>query len=247
MTGSATATDDIYLGGQPRSVLYVISGPGGTGKSTLIRRLRQDDPGLGYVRNYTTRAPRPFDERSGIRDEDWFSFVDTKEFQSLVREDRLVQWSHATKGYLSGTPLAPIEEAIASGEDLIFDYTPQLYMNLRQNFRALTVGIFIVPPTLGHLRRRLESRGGEDVAAMKFEMGRQDLAFIQEHDYVVVNDDLEVTLAQLKAIRVAEKLRRTNQLGIDETYRRLAPRPMLFYYDPFGERVRDIHDPAKDQ
>lgn len=237
------AAEDIYLGGRPQSVFYVLSGPGGTGKSTLIQRWREDDPSLGYVRNYTTRPRRPKDEKSGIDDGDWFNFITPKEFQRLVQENFFVQWSHAVKGYLSGTPIGPLHDAIAEHRDLVFDYTPQLYLNLRRLFRRYVVGIFIVPPTLTELGHRLRARGSEtgDRFRMKFEMGRQDLAFMAEHDYLVVNDDREAALASLKAIRLAEKARMSNLRGLDETYARVAPHPMLFYYDPFGQRVREIH------
>lgn len=235
--------DETYLGGRARSVFYVLSGPGGTGKSTLIQRWRKDDPTLGYVLNYTTRSRRPPDEQSGIDDRDWFHFIDTKEFQRLVREDFFVQWSHAAKGYLSGTPIAPLRAAIEEGRDLVFDYTPQLYLNLRRLFRRYVVGIFVVPPTLKELARRIQGRGSEtsERFRMKFEMGRQDLAYMADHDYLLVNEDIETTLSVLKAIRVAEKTRMGNLEGLEAGYSRVAPNPMLFYYDPFGARVAEIH------
>ena len=236
--------DHTYLGGRPKSIFYVLSGPGGTGKSTLIQRWRKQDPSLGYVRNYTTRARRPADTASGVDDSDWYNFVTTQQFQQLVREDCLVQWSHAVKGYLSGTPLAPLHEAIAAGRDLVFDYTPQLYLNLRTMFRSNTVGIFIVPPNMAELAKRLRGRDSENDERfrLKMAMGRQDLAFAMEHDYLVVNDDLDETLETLKGIRLAERAKITNLYGVDETYQRLSTRPMLFYYDPFGQRIDDIHE-----
>jgi guanylate kinase len=234
--------DDLYLGGRPKSIFYVLSGPGGTGKSTLIQRWRRDDPSLGYVRNYTTRAQRPPDAASGIDDADWFHFVSPSEFQKLVREDQLVQWSHAVKGYLSGTPIAPLHEAVAAGRDLVFDYTPQLYMNLRTQFREHVVGIFIVPPSINELASRLRGRGSENEQRfqLKMAMGRQDLAYAMEHDYLVVNADLERTLATLKGIRLAEQAKMANLEGVADTYRSLGTRPMLFYYDPLGQRIDDI-------
>lgn len=238
------AQDDMYLGGRTKSIFYVLSGPGGTGKSTLIQRWRNDDPSLGYVRNYTTRARRPVDVTSGIDDADWYHFVSTQEFQARVREDYFVQWSHAVKGYLSGTPIAPLHQAIANGEDLVFDYTPQLYLNLRTLFRAHVVGIFIVPPTISELGKRLRGRGGEhdERYRLKMAMGRQDLAFAMEHDYLVVNENLDDALATLKGIRAAERVRMRNLVGVEETYSLLGTRPMLFYYDPFGQRIDDIHE-----
>lgn len=236
--------EEMYLGGRTKSIFYVLSGPGGTGKSTLIQRWRKDDPTLGYVRNYTSREQRPKDPSSGIDDADWYNFVSAQEFQTLVRDNFFVQWSHAVKGYLSGTPIAPLHEAIANGQDLVFDYTPQLYLNLRTLFRAHVVGIFLVPPTLSELSKRLQARGGGDDERyrLKMEMGRQDLAFAMEHDYLVVNKNLDHCLTTLKGIRAAESAKMCNLIGIEDTYNRLSTRPMLFYYDPFGQRINDIHE-----
>lgn len=246
------AEDESWLGGEAKSLFYVLSGPGGTGKSTLIQRWRQADPTLGYVKNYTTRARRAPDPKSGIDDTDWYEFVDVIQFRKLVEEDFFVQWSHAAKGYLSGTPLPPLRDAIAEGRDLVFDYTPQLYLNLRRMFPENTVGILTVPPSLKILAERLRVRGSEldQRFRMKFEMGRQDLAYHREHDYIVTNDDLDESLELLKGIRLAEKARLANRTGLGETFERLTPqpRPMLFYYDPFGDRISEIDaDPDGDE
>jgi guanylate kinase len=126
----------------------------------------------------------------------------------------------------------------------VFDYTPQLFINLRRLFREHVVGVFIVPPSLGELRRRLHSRAGASDAQieLKYRMGVQDLAFMDEHDYLVVNDDLDQTLATLAALRQAETCRIANLRGLTEKYRTLAPRSMLFYYDLHGERLAYLSD-----
>lgn len=241
--GPEAAPDpDAYLGPQRRSaIFYVVSGPGGTGKTTFVQRWLREDPSLGYVRNYTTREPRGVDATSGVDDSDWFDFVSPAEFQRLVREDFFVQWANATQGYASGTPIGPLHEAVEQRRDLVFDYTPQLYINLRRLFRAHTVGIFVVPPSFRELERRLAARGADErQIELKRQMGAQDIAFMDEHDYLLVNDDLDHTLEALKAIRRAEACRIDRMDGIAAAYERLAPRAMLFYYDPWGRRIEQI-------
>lgn len=242
MTDKGNGREDIYLGGSPTSLFLVVSGPGGTGKSTLIQRWLREDATLGYVRNYTTRVRRPVDPASGIDDGDWFHFVSAEDFKQKVRADFFAQWVNPQKGYASGTPLAPLLEAIEEDRDLVFDYTPQLYLNLRRRFRRQVVGVFLVPPTLAELRRRLQARNADTGAKLelKLQMGVQDLAFMDEHDYVVVNDDPDHALAQLAAIRTAEKCRIERQRGMVEAYDGQWPHSMLFYYDPAGERLARI-------
>ncbi|MEZ5077264.1 MAG: hypothetical protein R2725_07475 [Solirubrobacterales bacterium] len=234
--------DEHPLGAAARPRFFVVSGPGGTGKSTVIRRWLQADPELGYVRNYTTRQRRPADPVSGIDDADWFHFVSVAEFRQRIEEGFFAQWANAAKGYASGTPLAPLEEAIASVQDLVFDYTPQLYLNLRRRFREQTVGIFMVPPSLAELRRRLAGRGdSEEQIDLKERMAIQDLAYMDEHDYLVVNHEVERALATLAAIKSAEKARIAALDGLDDTYGQLPPPSMLFYYDPHDQRLDHVH------
>ena len=252
MTGSETPSPQTeYLGGHPNVLFFVVSGPGGAGKSTLIQRWREADPALGHVKNYTTRPCRPPDEASGIDDRAWYHFVGPAEFATLVRSDFFAQWSHASSGYLSGTPIGPLEEAVRSGTDLVFEYTPQLYMNLRQTFRRHVVGICILPPSLGELRRRLESRQGMTpaVLTLKLAMARQDLAYIAEHDYLIINNMVEDSVAKLQGIRAAEHVRLSNITVPTNIYEQLRsiPRPMMFYYDPYDARLLAIDEEARAQ
>ena len=220
-------------------VFYVLSGPGGTGKTTLIKRWLKDCPDLGYVANVTTRKPRP----SSLADETGFyEFVSRDEFRRLVESDAFAQWVNPSEGKYYGTPVAPLRSAIAEGRDLVFDYTPQLYVNLRRQFKQNVVGIFVVPPTFRELLARLRSRGtesGEDLH-IKQQMAVQDLGYIDEHHYHVVNDDLDATLATLKSIRLAERCRLDRIHGVQEMCRSASPRTMMFYYDPLSTRLAGI-------
>jgi guanylate kinase len=236
--------DTTPLTAKPSGVLFVISGPGGTGKSTLVRRWLMGEPRLSYVRNVTTRARRPDDPSSGVREEDFFDFVSTAEFRRMVEAGEFVQWSLTAKGYCSGTPLAPVEAAVAADKDVLFDYTPQLYMNLRRAFPEQVVGVFLAPPTLADLRQRLAARGdSEPGIALKYALALQDMAFVEEHEYYLVNDDLDETLASLRAVYLAEKLRLKRLRTITDIYRAIAGRGLIFYYDALGERVASI-DPG---
>lgn len=221
------------------SVFLVLSGPGGTGKTTLIRQWLKDCPDLSYVPNITTRQPRP---ASAVDESGFYEFVSRDEFQRLVREDHFAQWVNPSKGKYYGTPIEPLHAAIKEGRDLLFDYTPQLYINLRRQFRQQVVGIFIVPPTFAELLHRLESRATESGQDMyiKQRMALQDLSYVDEHHYHVVNDDLGKALETLKAIRTAERSRMSRLQGLEEGCKRIAPRSMMFYYDPLDQRLSDM-------
>jgi len=223
----------------PAPLFFVISGPGGTGKTTLIREWRKIEPDLHYVPNVTTRKPRP---ASAVDEAGLYEFVSFEKFRALVEADYFAQWVNPSEGKYYGTPRAPLDDALTKKQDLVFDYTPQLYINLRQLYREHIVSIFVMPPSLEELRRRLETRNtesGRDLE-IKYQMALQDLAFVEEHDYHVVNDDFEKTLRTLQSIRVAEKARLSRQTGVLPEYLKRARRSMLFYYDPSGTRTQRI-------
>ncbi|WP_196804599.1 guanylate kinase [Cellulomonas sp. URHD0024] len=243
---SVAAHMSTELVGKPGSVFLVLSGPGGTGKSSLIRRWRDADPAVGYVKNVTTRARRSPDPISGVDDDEFFEFVTRREFHRLVEDGQLAQWVNPQEGYYSGTPLGPLLDAVAEGRDLIFDYTPQLYLNLQRAFPDQVVGVFVAPPSLEVLRDRLAGRGSEDGAKLelKFAMGAQDLAYVDLHDYHVTNVDLESTLDTLRSILRAEKARLRRSPNLAQIYGAMRdPRQMLFYYDPGQRRISAITEP----
>jgi len=231
------------LDGRSSSVFFVLSGPGGTGKSTLIRRWLEADPDIGYVKNVTTRNRRPPDPTSGVNDDDFFDFVSRARFRELVETDQLAQWVNPQKGYYSGTPRQPLLDAIEQRRDLLFDYTPQLYLNLQRAFPEQVVGVFVAPPSMQVLRDRLAGRSSEhgDKLQLKFNMGVQDLSYVDMHHYHVTNHDLEETLETLRSILRAEKQRLGRLPELRALYESVKDRrQMLFYYDPTGSRIADI-------
>ncbi len=183
-----------------RGRLFVVAGPGGVGKTSLVEAWRRAEPDLGYTTSVTTREPREKLEN--------YEHVSRQSFRAMIERGDFVQWINPYGEYF-GTLHAPIREAIAQGRDMVFDYVPEGFLNLRRYYPASTVGIFVMAPDMATMRRRLENRGTEFAAEVdiRYEMARQDFDFIGQHDYIVINDDFDEALARLRAIRAAERAR----------------------------------------
>jgi guanylate kinase len=193
-----------------RGFLIVLSSPSGAGKTTIRRRLVERDPTLSLSVSVTTRPPRP-----GEIDGRHYLFIDRARYDAMVAGGELLE--HATVfGHCYGTPRAPIEDAIAAGCDIVTDIDWQGTQQLSENLRGDLVTVFVLPPTMAALEARLKARGQDspEVVAARMAKSAEEMSHWSEYDYVVVNRDIDESVAQVEAIVTAERLRRTRQLGL---------------------------------
>ncbi len=193
-------------------LLLILSSPSGTGKTTLARKLLESFPDLRFSISHTTRAPRGR-EVDG-RD---YHFVDRNEFERLVRAGGFVEWAEV-HGNLYGTSADEIARAKAAGAGgMIFDIDYQGARQIRAKLPEV-VGVFILPPSMPELERRLRGRGtdSEEVVRKRFRTALREIEHYALFDYVLVNDDLESAFDNLRAIVLAERARRTRKAHIAE-------------------------------
>lgn len=193
-----------------RGLMLVLSSPSGAGKTTISRRLLDQDDGIVMSVSATTRPPRP-GERDGV---DYF-FVDPLEFNLMVNRDDLLEHAKVFDHYY-GTPVEPVEDALSTGRDVLFDIDWQGTQQLAQRARDDLVSVFILPPSTADLEQRLKSRAqdSDDVVARRMAKAADEISHWAEYDYIVVNDDVDACLAKVRAILVAERARRERQIGL---------------------------------
>ncbi|MFV0301942.1 MAG: guanylate kinase [Paracoccus sp. (in: a-proteobacteria)] len=192
-------------------LLIILSSPSGAGKSTLARRLMDWDDSLSFSVSATTRAPRP-----GEVDGRHYHFTGAGDFRELVRTGQMLEHAEVF-GNLYGSPRAPVEAAMRAGRDTIFDVDWQGGQQIRASaLGGHVVSIFVLPPSLPELERRLRARGqdSDEVIAGRMDKSRAEISHWAEYDYVLVNDDLDRTEADLRAILTAERLRRDRRAGL---------------------------------
>jgi len=201
--------------GQPpilrRGLLLVLSSPSGAGKTTLAGRLVGSDPSLRMSVSVTTRAPR-----AGEVDGKDYSFIDSRDFERRKQAGELIEWAEV-HGNSYATPKAPVVEALARGQDMLFDIDWQGAEQLRTHCRADMVGVFILPPDAASLERRLKLRAKDSqaVVARRLAAAATEIAHWRDYDYVLINADLETSLAGLRAILAAERLKRMRLIGLE--------------------------------
>lgn len=190
-----------------RGFMFILSSPSGAGKTTLSRRLLADEAGISMSVSVTTRAMRPGE----VNGTDYF-FVDRTEFEERVQKGGLLE--HATVfGNYYGTPREFVFEKLENGVDVLFDIDWQGTQQLAASCRQDLVSVFILPPSMVELERRLKSRAQDSDEVVKFRMERAagEIIHWDEYDYVVVNRDIDETLAEIKHILHAERQKRTRQ------------------------------------
>jgi guanylate kinase len=200
-----------------RGFLLVLASPSGAGKTTITRRLLQRDPTLSLSVSVTTRPRRP----SEIDGRD-YSFIDQATFERMVAQGDLLE--HATVfGNSYGTPRQPIEAAIAAGREIVTDIDWQGTQQLKESVGENMVTVFVLPPDMATLEARLRSRAQDpdDIVAARMAKSSEELSHWFEYEYVIVNDDLETSVAQAQAILTAERLRRARQIGLGDFVIRL--------------------------
>lgn len=192
-------------------LLIILSSPSGAGKSTLARRLMDWDPSLRFSVSATTRPPRA-EEIDGQH----YVFTTPGAFRQMVEQDQMLEHAEVF-GNLYGSPRAPIEAAMRDGRDTLFDVDWQGGQQIRaSSLGGHVVSIFVLPPSLPELERRLRARDQDSdaVIAARMQKSRAEISHWAEYDYVVINDDLDATERSLRAILTAERLRRDRQGGL---------------------------------
>ena len=195
-----------------RGLMLVLSSPSGAGKTTIARELLATDPQLEMSVSATTRAPRPGE----VHGKD-YHFVDIATFERMVAEGEMLEHAKVFDNYY-GTPAKPVRDALAGGKDVLFDIDWQGTQQMRQGARSDLASIFILPPAVEELERRLKSRAQDSEEVVKKRMAKagDEMSHWPEYDYIVVNHQLDSSVAAVKAILNAERLKRERQVGLPD-------------------------------
>jgi guanylate kinase len=192
--------------------MLVLSSPSGAGKTTISRALLKLEPNLVLSVSATTRAPRP-GEQEGVH----YYFVAVAEFQRMKAAGEFLENARVFDNFY-GTPRHHVEKQLSQGRDVLFDIDWQGTQQLRESARDDLVSIFILPPSLAELERRLHSRAQDAAEVVRKRMARasDEMSHWAEYDYVIVNHDIDSSIASVRTILVAERLKRTRQVGLGD-------------------------------
>lgn len=201
-----------------RGLLIILSSPSGAGKSTLARRLRDWDPDIRFSVSATTRAPRP-----GEVDGEHYHFTSEDSFKRMVTNGEMLEHAHVF-GNFYGSPAKPVQDAIDAGSDVLFDIDWQGAQQIGNSVLAPhTLSIFLLPPSIPELHRRLVERAQDDeeTIARRMQKSWDEISHWGSYDFVLINDDLDETEARLKSIVTATRLRRIQQPALNDHVRKL--------------------------
>lgn len=210
---SASSSDTLHR----RGLMFILSSPSGAGKTTIARRILAEDGQIRLSVSYTTRPIRPGE----VHGRDYF-FVDPDEFNRKVEDGEFLEWAEVF-GHLYGTPKAEIKAGLKTGHDYLFDIDWQGTQQLYQRMEVDVVRVFLLPPSIEELQRRLASRGTDStqVVADRMARARSEISHWDGYDYVVVNDDINACFGKVTGILNSERMRRARQTGLVDFVREL--------------------------
>ncbi len=188
--------------------LFVVSAPSGAGKTTVCRRVINELDRIGFSVSYTTRPPRP-----GEVDGKDYHFVDDREFLSMIEKDEFLEWAWVHK-YRYGTSNSEIKKILGQGRDIILDIDVQGALNVKAKMPDANL-IFILPPSMEELERRLRSRGSdnEEQISIRMKTAQDEIRHVFEYEYIIVNDELDRAVSGLESIITARRLRSNRVLS----------------------------------
>ena len=195
---------------QRRGLMFILSSPSGAGKTTIARKLLSEDAEIAMSVSVTTRPKRPGE----VDGTDYF-FVDQAEFDRMVHAGEFYEWA-TVFGNSYGTPKAHIRNRLKAGGDVLFDIDWQGTQQLYQKDQQDVVRVFILPPSIEELHRRLKNRATDsaEVIAARMERARAEISHWDGYDYVIINDDVNVCFDKVHAILEAERMKRARQTGL---------------------------------
>ncbi|CAI8413013.1 MAG: Guanylate kinase [SAR116 cluster bacterium MED-G04] len=193
-----------------RGLMLVLSSPSGAGKSSISRRLLESEDNLHLSVSATSRKRRP-GEVEGVD----YQFVNNEEFRLMINNDEFLEYAKVFDHYY-GTPRAQVEGNLASGRDVLFDIDWQGTQQLKASAREDLVSVFILPPSVAELERRLMKRGQDtaEVVARRMAEASSEMSHYAEYDYIIINEDLDASVERVASILMAERLRRDRQTGL---------------------------------
>jgi guanylate kinase len=200
-----------------RGLMLVLSSPSGAGKTSIARELLALDKNLQMSISTTTRPRRP-GEVHGVD----YEFIQPNTFREMIDDEKLIEYAKVFD-YYYGTPRYPVESALASGKDVLFDIDWQGTQQLAEHVGSDLIRVFILPPSTRELERRLKTRAQDSVSVVDNRMAKamDEISHYPEYDYIVVNTVLEESVRNVRSILTSERLKRQRQIGLTDFIKRL--------------------------